>query len=357
MTKIRGAVIFDRDGVLNKDVGYAHRPDQIEWVEGAIAAVKAVNDAGLYAFVATNQSGVARGFYTEADVVALHAWMNAELAKHGARIDAFVFCPHHPDGSVAAYANDCDSRKPSSGMLLRLMARHDVDPRRALMIGDREGDVAAARAAGIGGLRFEGGSVAAALSPFLPRLAGPAIPRISITGASGSGCTTLGAALADKLGARCIDTDDLYWTQTEPPYQVKRDLQEATTLLQLAVAEAVEENAGFVAAGTLENWAAPLTPEVERTVFIDTPDAIRMQRLRNREVIRFGDRILSGGDMHETSREFLTWASRYEFNDRPGRSRVRQEAWLKTLPCRVIRLDGSRPVAELVEMLVSSWAC
>jgi D-glycero-D-manno-heptose 1,7-bisphosphate phosphatase len=168
---LKGAVIFDRDGVLNKDVGYAHRPDQIEWVEGAIAAVKAVNDAGLFAFVATNQSGVARGYYTEADVEALHAWMNAELAKHGARIDAFAYCPHHAEATVDGYRRDCDFRKPGPGMILSLLRRFPIDPARAVMIGDNASDMAAAEAAGIVGVRFGGGSVLVALATYIPNLA------------------------------------------------------------------------------------------------------------------------------------------------------------------------------------------
>ncbi len=171
MTALRGAVIFDRDGVLNEDVGYAYRPDQIVWVQGAIAAVKAVNDAGLFAFVATNQSGVARGFYTESDVEALHGWMNAELARHGARIDAFVYCPHHVDGTLELYRRACDWRKPGPGMILSLLRRFPVDPARALMIGDNASDMAAAQAAGIEGVRFAGGSLTHALAPHLKRLA------------------------------------------------------------------------------------------------------------------------------------------------------------------------------------------
>ncbi len=166
-------MIFDRDGVLNVDVGYAHRPDQIRWVEGAMAAVKAVNDAGLFAFVATNQSGVARGYYTEADVQALHDWMNAELAHGaGARIDAFVYSPFHPDAPLAAYRRESACRKPNPGMILELMARFPVDPARTLLIGDKASDLAAAETAGVEGLLFEGGSVLAALAPVLSRLAG-----------------------------------------------------------------------------------------------------------------------------------------------------------------------------------------
>ncbi len=171
--RLRGAVIFDRDGVLNEDVGYAYRPDQIRWVEDAMTAVKAVNDAGLFAFVATNQSGVARGYYAESDVVALHDWMNAELDRTvGARIDAFVYCPFHPDAPLPAYRKDSPRRKPKPGMILDLLACYPVDPGRTLVIGDKPSDLAAAEAAGVKGLLFQGGSVLAALSPVLPRLIG-----------------------------------------------------------------------------------------------------------------------------------------------------------------------------------------
>jgi D-glycero-D-manno-heptose 1,7-bisphosphate phosphatase len=166
-------VIFDRDGVLNEDVGYAYRPDQIRWVEGAIAAVKAVNDAGLYAFVATNQSGVARGYYTEAHVVALHDWMNAELGRiAGAHIDAFVYSPFHVQAQLEAYRRDSPCRKPGPGMILDLLSRFPVDPARTVMIGDNDSDIAAAQAAGVEGLLFQGGSVLAALAPVLPRCVG-----------------------------------------------------------------------------------------------------------------------------------------------------------------------------------------
>ena len=85
----RGAAFFDRDGVLNLDTGYVHRPVDFQWTPGAMAAIAAANAAGLAVVVVTNQSGVARGYYGEADVEALHAWMNGELARSGARIDRF----------------------------------------------------------------------------------------------------------------------------------------------------------------------------------------------------------------------------------------------------------------------------
>jgi D-glycero-D-manno-heptose 1,7-bisphosphate phosphatase len=169
----RGAVIFDRDGVLNHDSGYAHRPEHIAWIDGAMAAVKAVNDAGLLAFVATNQSGVARGLYSEEDVRALHRWMNLQLQAAGAHIDAFAYSPYHPDGTVEAYRRASDCRKPGPGLLLELMAAYPVDRSRVLMVGDKQSDMQAARAAGIEGLLFPGGDLHAALAPAIARLRTP----------------------------------------------------------------------------------------------------------------------------------------------------------------------------------------
>ncbi len=175
-SELRGAVIFDRDGVLNRDAGYAFHPDQIVWIEGAAAAVRAVNQAGLYAFVATNQSGIGRGYYTEDQMHALHDWMADELGKAGARLDAIVYSPWHPEAEVQAYRRDSDWRKPGPGMILDLIARFPVDPARTVMIGDKDTDVQAANAAGIDGLMFEGGSLLAFIEPLLARLtAAPAV--------------------------------------------------------------------------------------------------------------------------------------------------------------------------------------
>lgn len=163
-------MIFDRDGVLNRDVAYAFRPDQIVWVDGAVEAVAAVNAAGLFAFLATNQSGIGRGYYTEEDMHGLHAWMGAEMARGGAHLDDIVFSPWHPDAEIERYRRDSDWRKPGPGMLLDLMARHPVDPARTVMIGDKDIDVQAAEAAGVVGLKFEGGSLLDFVRPVIARL-------------------------------------------------------------------------------------------------------------------------------------------------------------------------------------------
>jgi D-glycero-D-manno-heptose 1,7-bisphosphate phosphatase len=171
--KRRGAVIFDRDGTLNVDVGYAHRPDQIVWIEDAAKAVRACNEAGLFTFVATNQSGVARGYYTEDEVKALHRWMYLQLMDKGARIDAFLFSPFHPEATQPAYRRESDCRKPGPGMIQDLMARFPIDPARTVMIGDKDTDVQAAQAAGIAGYKYEGGSLLAFVKPVLARITGP----------------------------------------------------------------------------------------------------------------------------------------------------------------------------------------
>jgi D-glycero-D-manno-heptose 1,7-bisphosphate phosphatase len=154
------AAFLDRDGVLNVDVGYAHRPEQLVFVEGAPRAIRRLNEAGWLAIVVTNQAGVARGYYDEAAVVLFHAAMNQQLAAHGARIDAFYYSPYHEEATVDAYRHaDHPDRKPNPGMLLRGMAEYGVAAADAFMIGDRDSDMEAARRAGVTGYLFEGGDL------------------------------------------------------------------------------------------------------------------------------------------------------------------------------------------------------
>ena len=153
------AIFFDRDGTLNVDVHYLHDPADFVWVEGAIDAIRWANEHRYLVIVVTNQSGIARGYYGEDAVQRLHDWMNAELAKHGAHIDAFYYCPHHTEGKIPAYTKSCDCRKPAPGMLLKAIAEHNIDPAASFLFGDAESDVVAAENAGVKGVRYEGGSL------------------------------------------------------------------------------------------------------------------------------------------------------------------------------------------------------
>jgi D-glycero-D-manno-heptose 1,7-bisphosphate phosphatase len=165
----RAAVIFDRDGVLNVDHGYVGAVDRLEWVAGARRAIGRLNRAGVLVIVATNQSGVAHGFFDEAAVARVHAAMQADLAAEGARIDAIYVCPFHSDARLEAYAHpDHPDRKPNPGMILKAMADFDLDPARTFLIGDKETDLEAARRAGVAGFKFEGGDLADFLEATAP---------------------------------------------------------------------------------------------------------------------------------------------------------------------------------------------
>ncbi len=153
------AVFFDRDGVLNIDHGYVYRQEDFEWMPGAIEAIKWLNNQGYLVFVVTNQSGIARGYYTEEAVHALHAYILMDLKRNNAHIDAFYYCPHYAKGTIAQYSVDCTCRKPGSGMLVQAMSEWPIDTTRSLMIGDKKSDILAAEAAGISGYLFKGGNV------------------------------------------------------------------------------------------------------------------------------------------------------------------------------------------------------
>lgn len=144
---MRRAVFLDRDGTLNVEKDYLYQIKDFEFINGAVEAVRRLNGAGYFVAVVTNQSGVARGYYTEEDVELLHRHIAALLEKNGAHVDAWLFCPHHPEGR-GSYALPCDCRKPSPGMLSEASRRYDIDLRESIMIGDKLADIGAGIAAG-----------------------------------------------------------------------------------------------------------------------------------------------------------------------------------------------------------------
>ena len=144
----RRAVFLDRDGTINIEKDYLHRAEEFAFIPGAPEAIKRLKDAGFLVIVVTNQAGVARGYYDEQAVAALHEHIQQLLAEYGTRIDAFYHCPHHPTEGVGDYRVDCDCRKGSPGMLLQAAREHDIDLDRSFIVGDKSADVEAGIKAG-----------------------------------------------------------------------------------------------------------------------------------------------------------------------------------------------------------------
>ena len=150
-------MFIDRDGTLNEDIGYVSTPEELVLFPWAAQAVRRINEAGLFAIVITNQSGIARGLYTEETLGAIHSRMIDELAREGARVDAIYYCPHHPEVGDLQYRLSCECRKPRTGLLVKAAREHNIDLARSFVVGDKASDIKLAENAGArGALVFTG---------------------------------------------------------------------------------------------------------------------------------------------------------------------------------------------------------
>ncbi|GIU53623.1 D-glycero-beta-D-manno-heptose 1,7-bisphosphate 7-phosphatase [Shewanella sp. KT0246] len=143
------AVFLDRDGVINVDKGYVHLVDDFEYIEGVFEACLAFKEMGYKIVVVTNQSGIARGMYSEDEFHHLTEWMDWNFADKGVELDGIYYCPHHPVNGLGEYKQDCDCRKPKPGMMLDAAAFLKIDMANSIMVGDKADDIRAAKAAGI----------------------------------------------------------------------------------------------------------------------------------------------------------------------------------------------------------------
>jgi len=145
----RRAAFLDRDGVINIDHGYVFRREDFEFIDGVLEACATLATRGFVLVVVTNQSGIGRGIYSEADFDALTGWMTGQFAAAQARLSGVYFCPHHPVEARDAYRVDCDCRKPAPGMLLQAARELRLDLARSVLFGDKRHDLEAAAAAGV----------------------------------------------------------------------------------------------------------------------------------------------------------------------------------------------------------------
>lgn len=143
------AVFIDRDGVINVDSGYISKVDEFEFIDGIFKACLALKDMGYLLVLVTNQSGIARGYFSEDDFIVLTEWMDWNFSDAGVEFDGIYYCPHHPEHGDETYKKECDCRKPKPGMLFSAREDLDIDMSKSVMIGDKADDMRAAEAAGV----------------------------------------------------------------------------------------------------------------------------------------------------------------------------------------------------------------
>jgi D-glycero-D-manno-heptose 1,7-bisphosphate phosphatase len=165
------AIFLDRDGTINIEKNYLYRIEDWEWIPGAIKAIKLINEMGFLAIVVTNQAGIARGYYTDSDVEFLHIQVNEILNAHGARIDAYYYCPHHPEFGDN---RSCDCRKPAPGLLQKAKKDFDINLSDSYLVGDKITDIEAAEKSGVQPVLVETGYGLIELKKrdFFPQVAG-----------------------------------------------------------------------------------------------------------------------------------------------------------------------------------------
>jgi adenylate kinase family enzyme len=178
------------------------------------------------------------------------------------------------------------------------------------------------------------------------------LERVHIFGAAGCGSSTLGRALAQQLESQYVDTDDIYWLPTVPPYQIRRSIIERLRLLQ----DALQWTQRWVLSGSLVGWGDALSPSFDLVIFLYVPVEVRLRRLRKRESERFGDAIEPTGSMYEQHQAFLRWAAGYEAGMSGGRTLQIDANWLATLKCPVIPMTGECPTLDQVSQILSLWA-
>lgn len=173
--------------------------------------------------------------------------------------------------------------------------------------------------------------------------------RIHILGASGSGTSTLGRALAAALDAPFLDVDDFYWVKTDPPYRTARPHDER----RAALAAAVAGRPAWILSGSMMGWGDLLIPTLDLAVYLTIPQELRLARLRAREHAHFGARLAPGGDMHADHQAFMAWAARYDDGGLDQRSRASHAEWMELLACPVLRIDGDVATEDRVRRVMA----
>ncbi|MBR5858323.1 MAG: AAA family ATPase [Clostridia bacterium] len=172
---------------------------------------------------------------------------------------------------------------------------------------------------------------------------------IHIFGASGSGTSTLGYALAESLGYKLMDSDDYFWLPTNPRFTEKRPQAERIALMKADI----DRHENVVISGALVGWGDELIPCFTLAIRLETPAELRIERLRKREHERFGKRIEQGGDMHEQHLQFIEWAGKYDSGGTEMRSKAQHDQWQKRLPCDVLHLRGDNPTSRNIEIIMN----